>query len=190
MPAAFDACVKNGGRVRTKKVKGGYIRVCFPKGGGPGIGGEMHKKGESISWVVPIITEEYKIEESIQNDKVKIRGTAIKAKESRNGVLYEIEAIEEAAHTLLGASIAINHSEDIEDVVGEVTKVIPTSDGLDYEGVAYNTVKHPGVLDLLNKGLVKHMSIVALPHTEDMHDGKRHVKSLEFLGLDFVRFPG
>lgn len=33
MPAAFDACVKNGGRVRTKSLsKGRYMHICFLKG--------------------------------------------------------------------------------------------------------------------------------------------------------------
>ena len=33
MPAAFDACVKEGGRVRTKRVNANqYIRICFKDG--------------------------------------------------------------------------------------------------------------------------------------------------------------
>jgi len=33
MPKAFDNCVKRGGRVRTKKLKGGkYARICFKNG--------------------------------------------------------------------------------------------------------------------------------------------------------------
>ena len=33
MPKAFEDCVKNGGRVRTKTLKDGkYIRICFLKG--------------------------------------------------------------------------------------------------------------------------------------------------------------
>ena len=33
MPKAFTECVKNGGRVRTKKLSGGrYMRVCFLNG--------------------------------------------------------------------------------------------------------------------------------------------------------------
>lgn len=33
MPAAFLACVANGGRVRTKKLKDGkYLRICFQDG--------------------------------------------------------------------------------------------------------------------------------------------------------------
>jgi hypothetical protein len=43
MPADFDKCVKEGGRVRRKPTKDGYINICFPKGGGPGIAGEPHK---------------------------------------------------------------------------------------------------------------------------------------------------
>jgi hypothetical protein len=45
MPEAFDKCVANGGRVRTKKLSGGrYIHICFPKGGGPSVAGEVKKK--------------------------------------------------------------------------------------------------------------------------------------------------
>jgi len=33
MPAGFDQCVKNGGRIRTKKLSGGrYQHICFLKG--------------------------------------------------------------------------------------------------------------------------------------------------------------
>lgn len=33
MPAAFDKCVKAGGRVRTKTLKGGkYVHICFING--------------------------------------------------------------------------------------------------------------------------------------------------------------
>lgn len=32
-PSGFDKCVKNGGRVRTKKLRGNkYVRICFLKG--------------------------------------------------------------------------------------------------------------------------------------------------------------
>jgi len=35
MPAAFDRCVKSGGRIRTKELgKGKYIHICFDKGTG------------------------------------------------------------------------------------------------------------------------------------------------------------
>ena len=32
-PEGFDRCVKDGGRIRTKKLKGGkYMHICFLKG--------------------------------------------------------------------------------------------------------------------------------------------------------------
>lgn len=34
MPKEFDECVREGGKVRTKKLKGGkYIHLCFEKDG-------------------------------------------------------------------------------------------------------------------------------------------------------------
>ncbi len=34
MPADFDKCVTEGGRVRTMKVKGGqHMKICFDKAG-------------------------------------------------------------------------------------------------------------------------------------------------------------
>jgi len=49
MPAKFEKCVREGGRVRTIKSKGekatAYVPVCFPKGGGPSVSGEVkHRK--------------------------------------------------------------------------------------------------------------------------------------------------
>jgi len=43
MPAAFEACIKKGGKVRTKTLKGGrYQYICFYKG--KSYAGEVHKK--------------------------------------------------------------------------------------------------------------------------------------------------
>ena len=45
MPAAFDKCVKSGGRVRTKELKGNkYIHICF-KGGKSFAGYPKNKRG-------------------------------------------------------------------------------------------------------------------------------------------------
>ncbi len=42
MPENFTACIKGGGRVITKKLSGNkYIRICFPKGGGASVAGEV-----------------------------------------------------------------------------------------------------------------------------------------------------
>lgn len=45
MPKQFEACVKAGGRVRTKKLKDGkYIKLCFING--KSYPGEVHTKKE------------------------------------------------------------------------------------------------------------------------------------------------
>lgn len=44
MPADFDRCVRRGGRVRTVKPRADvYIHVCYPKGGGDPVHGEVKK---------------------------------------------------------------------------------------------------------------------------------------------------
>ncbi len=46
-PQAFDNCVSRGGRVRTiVPKKGTYIHVCYPKGGGPPVHGEVKQVEE------------------------------------------------------------------------------------------------------------------------------------------------
>lgn len=48
MPAKFERCRKGGGRIRTLKPKGKgsrtYIKVCYPKGGGASVAGEVKKR--------------------------------------------------------------------------------------------------------------------------------------------------
>ena len=45
MPAKFNRCVSGGGKVRTiKPNKKTYIKICIPKGGGPSVRGEVHKR--------------------------------------------------------------------------------------------------------------------------------------------------
>lgn len=44
MPKDFTDCVKNGGKVRTKKLKNGkYIKICYDKNGNS-YSGEVKKK--------------------------------------------------------------------------------------------------------------------------------------------------
>jgi len=43
MPEAFEKCVREGGRVRTKKLSGGrYIHICYKDG--KSHAGHVHKK--------------------------------------------------------------------------------------------------------------------------------------------------
>ncbi len=45
MPADFEKCRDAGGRIRTKSLPNGkYMHICFPKGGGPSVAGEVKTK--------------------------------------------------------------------------------------------------------------------------------------------------
>jgi hypothetical protein len=50
MPKAFEMCVEGGGRVRTvTPKKGRYLHVCYPKGGGKPVSGEVKKTKKKSS---------------------------------------------------------------------------------------------------------------------------------------------
>ena len=51
MPAAFERCLRAGGKIRTKKLSdGSYMKICVRPGGKTGpeggrtVAGEVHKK--------------------------------------------------------------------------------------------------------------------------------------------------
>lgn len=59
MPAAFDKCVKDGGKVRTiiiNKKKGTYMHVCYDKEGNSHAG-EVHTKKKSKAEIDKIIAD-------------------------------------------------------------------------------------------------------------------------------------
>lgn len=48
MPEDFTRCVRRGGRIKTIKPRPDvYIPVCYPKGGGSPVHGEVHHVKES-----------------------------------------------------------------------------------------------------------------------------------------------
>lgn len=67
MPKEFENCVKNGGRVRTKKLKNGrYMKICYDKNGNSHPG-EIKKKKQA--------SKDKKIEEAktLQKKLVELR---------------------------------------------------------------------------------------------------------------------
>ena len=144
MPAAFDACVSGGGRVRTKKLGGGkYMHICFKDG--KSYAGEVKKK-ESLKWnsdfiledIQPTVLEGGQVKECSGK---KIKGVLLR-KESRNGRVYEIDGMIKAEHLAhLPLPISMNHGDDVSDNVGLITKLIPMGEGLDYEGQVFKDRK-------------------------------------------------
>jgi hypothetical protein len=193
MPEEFEKCVKNGGRVRTKKLSGNkYMHVCFLNG--KSYAGEVKTK-ETLKWNTNFILEDIE-PEVLENGQVKeclgkkIKGTLLK-KESRNGRIYELDAMIKAEQfAQLPLPISMNHGDDVSDNVGLITKIIPLSDGLDYEGQVYNTAKYPDAIEMMQRGLINRISIEADNPIEEKIDGKIIIKGFDLMGAGFVKYAG
>jgi len=133
MPAAFDSCVKNGGRVRTKSLKDGkYIHMCFL--GGKSYAGEVKSKQElSPEDLKNIYTEEVNDmdfkeslvfsfkEGSINEEKQTVRVCALATCVSKNGRFYSPKIVESASGTLIGKkSFADHDTRDTKNLIGRI----------------------------------------------------------------------
>ncbi len=135
----------------------------------------------------PFVTEEITKDEG-KVKETKVKGVALPPTTSRNGRTYTFEEIHAAKIT--GGTISLNHTEDVTDNVGTV-KFHKTDNGLEYDGVIYDTGKHPYVTDMLKKGLIRHVSIEAIAQTlEEDADGNAIVKGIDITGLGLVKTPG
>lgn len=178
------------------------VAVCYSqwrKGGTKGIrggdrGGSHSRplKGESMK---KIINEKIKFSapfmcESLEKekDKIKIKGTMIKAKTSRNNRMYAIEELEKAVFT--GDTISVGHGDSPTDNVGTF-KPVMKEDGIDFEAEIRNTPYHPGIVEMIKNGLIKFVSVEAIAkELEEDTDGNRIVRGLDFTGLGLVKTPG
>ena len=167
--------------------------VCFSqwrkgKDTGENVGGEsMRKENVKLKFKAPFNVVTEGLQED--NEQRKIKGTMIVATTSRNGVTYLAEELSNARFS--SDTISVNHTEDVTDNVG---KFIPSKsqDRIDFEGVVFNTAKHPGIVHMLDKGLIKFTSIEAIvdeierdPQTENIV-----AKGIEITGLGLVKTPG
>jgi hypothetical protein len=196
IPEGFDKCRATGGRIRTKKLSGGkYMHICFKDG--KSYAGEVKKK-ESLKWNTNFILEDFTPEflestnitaECAKSGK-KIKGGLLR-KESLNGRIYELDAMIRAEHLAkLPLPISMNHGDDVSDNVGLITKLIPHSEGLDYEGLVYNTAKYPDAIEMMQKGLISKISIEADNPMEEKLDGKVIIKGFDLMGAGFVKYAG
>lgn len=72
MPKEFDDCVKNGGKARTKNLKGNkFIRICYDKKGKAHAGEVMTRKKKSKA---------QKFEQKVQDSK-RLASSLLKLKD-------------------------------------------------------------------------------------------------------------
>ena len=137
------------------------------------------------------ITESVKLEEG----KRKAKGTLLVNTTSRNGVTYEIEEINTATYggfpfkEGMELTASLNHTDDVTDNVA-IWKPIPKNGEINYEAEIFNTGKHPYVTDMMDKGLIKYVSVEAIARELRESSGKRIAKGLDIVGMGFVKTPG
>jgi len=132
-----------------------------------------------------VITEG--LERKEKRESIKVRGTMIKATTSRNGRVYSVDELQKARFS--DNILSVNHTENVQDVVGNFSPMW-VDNGWDYEAVIHNTPYHPGIVEMIEKGLVKHVSIEAIAGKAEKEGENYKVGDLEFTGLGLVKTPG
>ncbi|MHA1880409.1 MAG: hypothetical protein ACTSYG_08430 [Candidatus Heimdallarchaeota archaeon] len=127
------------------------------------------------------------VQESSSKNRIKIRGTMIKAATSRNNRTYTMEELEKAKFT--GDTISVNHTDSVTDNVGHYEPIL-TDDGYDFVGEIVNTPYHPGIVEMIQNGLIKFVSIEAIAGQMVQEGNNVLVKDLDFTGLGLVKTPG
>jgi len=123
-------------------------------------------------------------------DRIKIKGIAIEAGDSRNGVSYEAEELRKSAKTLKGRPIGLNHSGDVMNNVGRIKKASYEDGKLLYEAEIMNTKRNPDIIDMINNQLIDSVSIEVNVNKFEREDNKLFLRGLEFLAMDIVKVPG
>lgn len=119
---------------------------------------------------------------------MEIKGVAIKAGKSRNGVIYEAEELKNAAKTLEGKPLLLDHVAEIDSIVGRVVESV--FDIMD-ESIRFTAeIMDERIKEMVRDGRIQNVSIGAI--VEDMEeDGEDLIaKGIEFLELSLVSVPG
>lgn len=95
-------------------------------------------------------------------DKINVKGVAIKAGVSRNGIMYSAEELEKFAKTLIGVSIQKDHSDSVDSSIGKVTEARfdKMSESVLYSGWIKDD--GTGITEKVKDRRVQHVSIGAL----------------------------
>jgi len=122
-----------------------------------------------------------------KSESIKIRGMMIKATTSRNGVIYTAEELQKAKFS--DNVLSLNHTENVQDIIGSFHPIW-VEGGWDYEAIVQNTPYHPGIVEMIEKGLIKHVSIEAIAGWAEKEGEHYSVRDIEFTGLGLVKTPG
>jgi hypothetical protein len=121
-----------------------------------------------------------------------INGIAINETVTRNGVKYEAEELEKAAHTLQNKPLLKDHENKTDNIIGRVRE--STYDKLKRAIVFRAQVMDEKAIEMMQDGRITNVSIGAMfkSFEESESNGEKHivVRGLEFLELSTTPVPG
>lgn len=197
MPKAFDKLLdkikkslKGKKNPRTKKPytdsEMHAIAVSQWKKDHGGKAPEGTKNWHKIEFAVPIT------ESAGSDGSFLIRGTAINATTTRNGVKYEGVELEKGAPSLRNKPILKDHNNTVDSIVGKTTENVfwnPTGEKIDFEANIHDSKMQ----EMINKGLITAVSIGTMVESLEPveEDGSNYVvaKGLDFVELSLVAVP-
>jgi len=217
MPAGFERCIRQGGRVRTIKPKPGrYLHVCYL--GGKSYSGEVkHTKEESDEYLLNIkggetmkdkkqhkkktqkkdttesFTESltFSIQEgTLDEEKRTVRVCALAPCISKNNRYYSPEVVESVSGTLTGKKSFADHDQrDTKNLVGRITSE-EFKEGKLYADIRIS--KASGIakstFQKISEGIITDVSIAADGKTKRMKLGDKKVDAVSNLDVKSVDF--
>jgi hypothetical protein len=133
-------------------------------------------------------------------DEVQITGTLITDKITRNGRHYTLASRAEKLNTLIGKTIAIEHSSNPADNVGVFNRAYMEDGKTKFIGTIFNTKRYPDVIQMMKHGLLGPLSVEIYPDMKNMknieEDADKKVPAHVEIEVDFyeggafVRHPG
>jgi len=150
---------------------------------------QFGKKKESTSNIV--LNYFVPIKESmIENGEFFIRGNAIHATTTRNGITYTAEELEPSAMSLRNKPILKDHKNEVEAIVGRTTNNVffSTEEGaVKFEGRIMDTK----IKEMIRDGRISSVSVGAMVKElyEDEANNKVVAKGIDFVEISLVAVP-
>jgi len=148
------------------------------------------KDWRKLNFTVPLVETAF----TVGQEDFLVRGTAINATITRNGVKYTVGELSSATESLIGKPILKDHDNSVDSIVGKVVNARVDSDRVLFEG----NIMDEDVRIKIEQGLIGAVSVGAtvkdieeVSINEDTGEPAHVVaKGIEFLELSLVAVPG
>ncbi len=207
MGKGFEACVANGGKVRTKSLSGNRsMRFCIQDG--KTFAGEIKQSTKEEEKTVVKEEEQIEIIEELHNQdimiiesqgfeiieehddgKVSLNFTAAEAGVSGNNRRYFSKELQ--TQKLGGLKMFMNHTYEAENAVGIITESAMTNiKTLGAKATIMNTAKHPDVVNMIKNKLIDSVSIGGKGDIKRVKEKGKIIDEVHNLKIKEVSFVG